>query len=259
MASNRGGRRPAGRGGRVAGARKRPPTGSPASQRRKSSDVPAPDDAVSEETETHEPAPDSEPDSEDKLSDGDISDTEISAAVKAADEDEPSAAEDEGDDQDDGVVDGKAEVDDLEDDDDDLDDADDDDPDDEDEAEAAAPVASPVSGRRARAAAEREAATAKTSPPNKKAATKSDTKPAKKSAASGPKKAASKPAAGAAGRRGLMRFLREVIAELGKVVWPGRRELIVYTSVVIVFMAFMVALVAGLDILFAQGVLAVFG
>jgi len=50
-----------------------------------------------------------------------------------------------------------------------------------------------------------------------------------------------------------------VIAELGKVVWPGRRELIIYTSVVLVFMIFMVSLVAGLDILFAQGVLAVFG
>ncbi|MDQ3475372.1 MAG: preprotein translocase subunit SecE, partial [Actinomycetota bacterium] len=90
------------------------------------------------------------------------------------------------------------------------------------------------------------------------------TKPAKKSAASAAKKAgsakgSSSTGASAANRRGLMRFLREVIAELGKVVWPGRRELIVYTSVVIVFMTFMVALVAGLDILFAQGVLAVFG
>jgi len=55
------------------------------------------------------------------------------------------------------------------------------------------------------------------------------------------------------------RFLREVIAELGKVIWPGRKELITYTTVVIIFMTFMVALVAGLDILFAQGVLFVFG
>lgn len=56
-----------------------------------------------------------------------------------------------------------------------------------------------------------------------------------------------------------MRFVREVIAELGKVVWPGRRELIVYTAVVLAFMTFMVSLVAGLDILFAKGVLTVFG
>ncbi|CAN5860522.1 hypothetical protein BH18ACT7_BH18ACT7_10170 [soil metagenome] len=60
-------------------------------------------------------------------------------------------------------------------------------------------------------------------------------------------------------RRSVGRFLREVIAELGKVIWPGRKELITYSIVVIIFMAFMVALVAGLDILFAQGVLYVFG
>ncbi len=60
-------------------------------------------------------------------------------------------------------------------------------------------------------------------------------------------------------RRNLRRFLREVVAELRKVIWPGRRELITYTTVVILFVAFMVALVAGLDVLFAQGVIAVFG
>ena len=60
-------------------------------------------------------------------------------------------------------------------------------------------------------------------------------------------------------KRSIGRFLREVVAELRKVIWPGRRELITYTTVVIVFVAFMVALVAGLDILFAKGVIAVFG
>jgi len=60
-------------------------------------------------------------------------------------------------------------------------------------------------------------------------------------------------------RRSLRRFLREVVAELRKVIWPGRRELITYTTVVIVFVAFIVALVAGLDVLFAKGVLVVFG
>jgi preprotein translocase subunit SecE len=43
------------------------------------------------------------------------------------------------------------------------------------------------------------------------------------------------------------------------VIWPGRRELITYTIVVIIFVTFIVGLVAGLDLLFAQGVLAVFG
>ena len=55
------------------------------------------------------------------------------------------------------------------------------------------------------------------------------------------------------------RFLREVVAELRKVIWPTRKEMITYTVVVIVFVVFMVALVAGLDVLFAKGVLAVFG
>jgi preprotein translocase subunit SecE len=60
-------------------------------------------------------------------------------------------------------------------------------------------------------------------------------------------------------KRSLARFLREVVAELRKVIWPGRRELITYTTVVIFFVAFIVALVAGLDLLFARGVIAVFG
>ena len=60
-------------------------------------------------------------------------------------------------------------------------------------------------------------------------------------------------------KRSLGRFLREVVAELRKVIWPGRRELITYTTVVIIFVAVMVALVFGLDVLFARGVIAVFG
>jgi preprotein translocase subunit SecE len=60
-------------------------------------------------------------------------------------------------------------------------------------------------------------------------------------------------------KRSIGRFLREVVAELRKVIWPGRRELITYTTVVIIFVAFVVAFVAGLDLLFAQGVIAVFG
>ena len=39
------------------------------------------------------------------------------------------------------------------------------------------------------------------------------------------------------------RFLREVIAELGKVIWPTRKELITYTAVVIVFVSIMAKLV----------------
>lgn len=57
----------------------------------------------------------------------------------------------------------------------------------------------------------------------------------------------------------LGRFLREVVAELRKVIWPHRKQLITYTTVVLVFVVFMTALVFGLDALFARGVLAVFG
>jgi len=46
---------------------------------------------------------------------------------------------------------------------------------------------------------------------------------------------------------------------LGKVMWPARKELINYATVVIVFVTVMVALVAGLDIVFAKLVLVVFG
>ena len=55
------------------------------------------------------------------------------------------------------------------------------------------------------------------------------------------------------------RFVREVVAELRKVIWPTRKELLTYTSVVIVFMTIMVALIVGLDYIFAKGVLLVFG
>ncbi len=57
----------------------------------------------------------------------------------------------------------------------------------------------------------------------------------------------------------LGRFFREVVAELRKVIWPARNQMITYSIVVIVFVVFMVALVAVLDLLFAKGVLAIFG
>jgi preprotein translocase subunit SecE len=56
----------------------------------------------------------------------------------------------------------------------------------------------------------------------------------------------------------LSRFVREVIAELGKVIWPTRKELVTYTAVVIVFVSIMTALVFGLDVAFAKAVVWVF-
>jgi preprotein translocase subunit SecE len=54
-------------------------------------------------------------------------------------------------------------------------------------------------------------------------------------------------------------FIRQVIAELKKVVTPTRRELLSFTGVVIVFVVIMMALVYGLDFLFGIGVAWVFG
>jgi preprotein translocase subunit SecE len=70
-----------------------------------------------------------------------------------------------------------------------------------------------------------------------------------------------RPATGA--RRGplgrLVLFYRQVVAELRKVIWPTRKELTTYTSVVLVFVVFVTTVVAVLDVLFAKGVLWVFG
>jgi preprotein translocase subunit SecE len=57
----------------------------------------------------------------------------------------------------------------------------------------------------------------------------------------------------------MFRFLREVVAELRKVIWPTRKQMITYTAVVLVFVAFMVALIAVLDLGLARGVSALFG
>ena len=57
----------------------------------------------------------------------------------------------------------------------------------------------------------------------------------------------------------IFRFLREVVAELRKVIWPTRKQMITYTAVVLVFVAFMVAVIAGLDLALAKGVAWLFG
>jgi preprotein translocase subunit SecE len=57
----------------------------------------------------------------------------------------------------------------------------------------------------------------------------------------------------------IARFLREVVAELRKVIWPTRKELVTYTIVVLIFVSFMVALVGLLDLAFAKGVFWLFG
>jgi preprotein translocase subunit SecE len=57
----------------------------------------------------------------------------------------------------------------------------------------------------------------------------------------------------------LINFIREVVAELRKVIWPTRKELITYTAVVVVFVSIMLTIVGLLDYGFAKVVLWVFG
>jgi preprotein translocase subunit SecE len=54
-------------------------------------------------------------------------------------------------------------------------------------------------------------------------------------------------------------FVREVVAELRKVIWPTRKELLTYTAVVIVFVTIMFTIVAGLDWGFTKAMFWVFG
>ena len=68
----------------------------------------------------------------------------------------------------------------------------------------------------------------------------------------------SRPGKGSPASR-LARFLREVVAELRKVIWPTRNQLVTYTIVVLVFVSFMVALVFLMDYVFGRGVLFLFG
>jgi preprotein translocase subunit SecE len=54
-------------------------------------------------------------------------------------------------------------------------------------------------------------------------------------------------------------FLKEVRQELKKVAWPTRQEMVAYTIVVLVAVVVLTALVFGMDLVFAKGVLRVFG
>ena len=55
------------------------------------------------------------------------------------------------------------------------------------------------------------------------------------------------------------RFLKEVRVELKKVAWPSRGEIVTYTVVVLVSVAFITTYVFGLDFGLGKLVLAVFG
>jgi preprotein translocase subunit SecE len=54
-------------------------------------------------------------------------------------------------------------------------------------------------------------------------------------------------------------FIRQIVVELRKVIWPTRKELIAYTTVVMVFVLFMAGIIAAMDYIFTRVVLFVFG
>ena len=57
----------------------------------------------------------------------------------------------------------------------------------------------------------------------------------------------------------ILLFYRQVVAEMRKVVWPTRNELITYTIVVVIFVVSFAALVLVFDIGVSKVVKAVFG
>jgi preprotein translocase subunit SecE len=54
-------------------------------------------------------------------------------------------------------------------------------------------------------------------------------------------------------------FLKQVISEMRKVVWPTRSEMVNYSIAVLAFLVVVTAIIAGLDIGFAKLALLVFG
>ncbi|MGE2735995.1 preprotein translocase subunit SecE [Mycolicibacterium vaccae] len=54
-------------------------------------------------------------------------------------------------------------------------------------------------------------------------------------------------------------FLTEVVGELRKVIWPNRKQMVTYTTVVLLFLAFMVTLIGLTDLGLAKLVSIIFG
>jgi len=54
-------------------------------------------------------------------------------------------------------------------------------------------------------------------------------------------------------------FLQEVISELRKVIWPSRKQMVTYTTVVLLFLVFMVTLIGFTDLGVGRLVMMVFG
>ena len=59
------------------------------------------------------------------------------------------------------------------------------------------------------------------------------------------------------GRIGL--FYRQIVSELGKVVWPTKNQLTTYTAVVLVFVSFVILVVSIFDTVLTRIVFWIFG
>ncbi|MBP2322427.1 preprotein translocase subunit SecE [Kibdelosporangium banguiense] len=127
------------------------------------------------------------------------------------------------------------------------------------------PPSRPVTAaaRRERRASSRPAARKDSDAPAEKPKAKPKAKPESDAVASDKKGHATPSRDGKDKRPGLIgrlfRFLKEVVAELRKVIWPTRKQMVTYTAVVLVFLAVMVAIIAGLDLGIGKGVFAIFG
>lgn len=77
----------------------------------------------------------------------------------------------------------------------------------------------------------------------------------------GPKKTAKKPKDGPSRNpfAFVWNYLQEVVAELRKVIWPNRKQMVSYTTVVLFFLAFMVTLIGFTDLGVGRLVMMVFG
>jgi preprotein translocase subunit SecE len=61
------------------------------------------------------------------------------------------------------------------------------------------------------------------------------------------------------GPGGLLRFYRQVVAELRKVVWPTRQQLSTYFLVVLTFVLIVISIVSVLDLIFGWAMFKIFG
>lgn len=77
--------------------------------------------------------------------------------------------------------------------------------------------------------------------------------------AAGPPKPPGGAGAGKRERTKPRQFFKEVIAELKKVAWPTRQEVVAYTIVVLVSVIVITTLIFGMDYAFTKAIVALFG